>query len=222
MALYVASHYKNSPNDLQLMADAPAHHLFVLLGISCACWSYILDLQVSLFNQICLLGDIICRPRWWIKEPSSWYSLCSPGRPFVAKLLLNLSLILIHVTMPAFARFGFYFSILLWKDLLKWSLNPLQSCMWDFLVFNIVLLYSLALKWVWRATVKTMGTFSDLLIAVVLRLLKKTICISVDGYNFLFLHCCWAKLWDALGPLCPFLRFVKVLNLELHYILFRS
>ncbi|KAK9130064.1 hypothetical protein Sjap_010551 [Stephania japonica] len=32
MALYVASHYKNSPNDLQLLGDAPAHHLFVLLG----------------------------------------------------------------------------------------------------------------------------------------------------------------------------------------------
>lgn len=32
MALYVASHYKNSPNDLQLMSDAPAHHLFVLLA----------------------------------------------------------------------------------------------------------------------------------------------------------------------------------------------
>ncbi|QLL32776.1 hypothetical protein HG536_0D02980 [Torulaspora globosa] len=31
MALYVASHYKNSPNDLQLMSDAPAHQLFVLL-----------------------------------------------------------------------------------------------------------------------------------------------------------------------------------------------
>lgn len=31
MALYVASHYKNSPNDLQLMSDAPNHHLFVLL-----------------------------------------------------------------------------------------------------------------------------------------------------------------------------------------------
>ncbi|KAL5214541.1 hypothetical protein ABZP36_003693 [Zizania latifolia] len=30
MALYIASHYKNSPNDLQLMADAPAHHLFKL------------------------------------------------------------------------------------------------------------------------------------------------------------------------------------------------
>jgi len=31
MALYVAAHYKNQPNDLQLMSDAPAHHLFVLL-----------------------------------------------------------------------------------------------------------------------------------------------------------------------------------------------
>ena len=32
MALFVSSHYKNSPNDLQLMSDAPAHHIFVLLG----------------------------------------------------------------------------------------------------------------------------------------------------------------------------------------------
>ncbi|KAH9271157.1 hypothetical protein BASA83_006701 [Batrachochytrium salamandrivorans] len=31
MSLYVSSHYKNSPNDLQLLSDAPAHHLFVLL-----------------------------------------------------------------------------------------------------------------------------------------------------------------------------------------------
>ena len=31
MALFVASHYKNQPNDLQLISDAPAHHLFVLL-----------------------------------------------------------------------------------------------------------------------------------------------------------------------------------------------
>ena len=31
MALYVASHYKNSPNDLQLMSDAPGQRLFVLL-----------------------------------------------------------------------------------------------------------------------------------------------------------------------------------------------
>ena len=31
IALYVASHYKNSPNDLQLMSDAPAHLLYVLV-----------------------------------------------------------------------------------------------------------------------------------------------------------------------------------------------
>ncbi|CAF4951856.1 unnamed protein product [Pieris macdunnoughi] len=32
VAIYVSSHYKNSPNDLQLLADAPAHCLFVLLA----------------------------------------------------------------------------------------------------------------------------------------------------------------------------------------------
>lgn len=31
VALFVSSHYKNSPNDLHMMADAPAHHLFCLL-----------------------------------------------------------------------------------------------------------------------------------------------------------------------------------------------
>ncbi|ODV79981.1 putative ATPase [Suhomyces tanzawaensis NRRL Y-17324] len=31
MSLYVSSHYKNTPNDLQLMSDAPAHQLYVLL-----------------------------------------------------------------------------------------------------------------------------------------------------------------------------------------------
>lgn len=31
LALYVASHYKNSPNDLQLMSDAPSHQLYVLV-----------------------------------------------------------------------------------------------------------------------------------------------------------------------------------------------
>ncbi|KAH7027767.1 GNAT acetyltransferase 2-domain-containing protein [Microdochium trichocladiopsis] len=30
VALYVASHYKNTPDDLQLMSDAPSHELFVL------------------------------------------------------------------------------------------------------------------------------------------------------------------------------------------------
>uniref|UniRef100_A0A5S6QZA9 N-acetyltransferase domain-containing protein n=1 Tax=Trichuris muris TaxID=70415 RepID=A0A5S6QZA9_TRIMR len=32
MSIYVAAHYKNSPNDLQMISDAPSHHLFVLLG----------------------------------------------------------------------------------------------------------------------------------------------------------------------------------------------
>jgi N-acetyltransferase 10 len=32
MSLFVSSHYKNSPNDLQLLSDAPGHALFVLLG----------------------------------------------------------------------------------------------------------------------------------------------------------------------------------------------
>ncbi|KAF5727673.1 hypothetical protein HS088_TW22G01369 [Tripterygium wilfordii] len=56
MALYVASHYKNSPNDLQLMADAPAHHLFVLLGPVDESKNQLPDilcvLQVSLEGQI--------------------------------------------------------------------------------------------------------------------------------------------------------------------------
>ncbi|CDP12880.1 unnamed protein product [Coffea canephora] len=56
MALYVASHYKNSPNDLQLMADAPAHHLFVLLGPVDESKNHLPDIlcvvQVSLEGQI--------------------------------------------------------------------------------------------------------------------------------------------------------------------------
>ena len=31
MSIYVAAHYKNSPNDLQMLSDAPAHDVFVLL-----------------------------------------------------------------------------------------------------------------------------------------------------------------------------------------------
>lgn len=32
MSLFIGSHYKNSPNDLQMISDAPAHAIFVLLG----------------------------------------------------------------------------------------------------------------------------------------------------------------------------------------------
>ncbi|KAK4790926.1 hypothetical protein SAY86_031339 [Trapa natans] len=56
MALYVASHYKNSPNDLQLMADAPAHHLFVLLGPVDDSKNKLPDILCVI--QICLEGKI--------------------------------------------------------------------------------------------------------------------------------------------------------------------
>lgn len=32
MTIFVSSHYKNTPNDLQLLSDAPAHQVFVLMG----------------------------------------------------------------------------------------------------------------------------------------------------------------------------------------------
>ncbi|KAK6924169.1 putative tRNA binding domain [Dillenia turbinata] len=56
MALYVASHYKNSPNDLQLMADAPAHHLFVLLGPVDESKNQLPDILCVV--QVCLEGQI--------------------------------------------------------------------------------------------------------------------------------------------------------------------
>ncbi|KAL1506350.1 hypothetical protein ABEB36_005733 [Hypothenemus hampei] len=56
VALYVTSHYKNSPNDLQMMSDAPAHHLFCLLG-PVDPNSKILP-EVLVFIQVCLEGEI--------------------------------------------------------------------------------------------------------------------------------------------------------------------
>ncbi|CAM6087692.1 unnamed protein product [Calypogeia fissa] len=57
MALYVASHYKNTPNDLQLMSDAPAHHLFVLLGpVDDVTQNELPDILCVL--QVCLEGSI--------------------------------------------------------------------------------------------------------------------------------------------------------------------
>uniref|UniRef100_A0A0N5CEW9 RNA cytidine acetyltransferase n=1 Tax=Strongyloides papillosus TaxID=174720 RepID=A0A0N5CEW9_STREA len=32
MAIYVSAHYKNTPNDLQMLSDAPSHHIFVLMA----------------------------------------------------------------------------------------------------------------------------------------------------------------------------------------------
>ncbi|WJX27399.1 hypothetical protein P8452_16218 [Trifolium repens] len=56
MSLYVASHYMNSPNDLQLMSDAPAHHLFVLLGPIDESKNQLPDILCVI--QVCLEGQI--------------------------------------------------------------------------------------------------------------------------------------------------------------------
>eukprot|EP01132_Coremiostelium_polycephalum_P003792 gene3792-4718_t len=56
VGLFVSSHYKNSPNDLLLMSDAPDHHLFVLLGPvnenSNALPEILCAIQVSLEGEI--------------------------------------------------------------------------------------------------------------------------------------------------------------------------
>ncbi|GAB6021233.1 N-acetyltransferase 10 [Chamberlinius hualienensis] len=56
MSLYVASHYKNSPNDLQMLSDAPAHLLFCLLG-PVTPGSKVLP-EVLCVLQVCLEGEI--------------------------------------------------------------------------------------------------------------------------------------------------------------------
>jgi len=55
MALYVASHYKNTPNDLQMISDAPAHHLFCLLPPGKKTGSLP---EALCFIQVCLEGEI--------------------------------------------------------------------------------------------------------------------------------------------------------------------
>nr|XP_055030053.1 RNA cytidine acetyltransferase [Misgurnus anguillicaudatus] len=56
MALYVASHYKNSPNDLQMLSDAPAHHLFCLLPPVSPTQNSLPEVLAVV--QVCLEGEI--------------------------------------------------------------------------------------------------------------------------------------------------------------------
>uniref|UniRef100_A0A3Q2GWE7 RNA cytidine acetyltransferase n=1 Tax=Equus caballus TaxID=9796 RepID=A0A3Q2GWE7_HORSE len=56
MALYVASHYKNSPNDLQMLSDAPAHHLFCLLPPVPPTQNVLPEVLAVI--QVCLEGEI--------------------------------------------------------------------------------------------------------------------------------------------------------------------
>lgn len=55
VSIYVASHYKNTPNDLQMMSDAPAHHLFCLLGPVTKKDSLP---EILVVIQVCLEGQI--------------------------------------------------------------------------------------------------------------------------------------------------------------------
>ena len=56
MSLFVSSHYKNSPNDLQMLSDAPGHALFVLLAPTDANSSRLPDVLVAI--QVALEGSI--------------------------------------------------------------------------------------------------------------------------------------------------------------------
>ncbi|XP_040266633.1 RNA cytidine acetyltransferase [Bufo bufo] len=56
MVLYVASHYKNSPNDLQMLSDAPAHHLFCLLPPVPPTQNALPEVLAVI--QVCLEGEI--------------------------------------------------------------------------------------------------------------------------------------------------------------------
>lgn len=49
-SLFVSSHYKNSPNDLQLLADAPGHCIAILLG----------PLKKNKESQKATLPDVLC------------------------------------------------------------------------------------------------------------------------------------------------------------------
>ena len=55
VSIFVSSHYKNTPNDLQMMSDAPAHHIFVLLGPTTGSESLP---EVLCAVQVCLEGEI--------------------------------------------------------------------------------------------------------------------------------------------------------------------
>lgn len=56
ISLFVSSHYKNSPNDLQLLSDAPAHALFVLLAPTRSDTAKLPDVLCAI--QVCLEGRI--------------------------------------------------------------------------------------------------------------------------------------------------------------------
>jgi N-acetyltransferase 10 len=58
MSLYVSSHYKNTPNDLQMLSDAPAHHIFCLLGPIVNSKTLSGLPEILCVVQVCLEGEL--------------------------------------------------------------------------------------------------------------------------------------------------------------------
>lgn len=58
MSLYVSSHYKNTPNDLQMLSDAPAHHIFCLLGPIANSKTLSGLPEILCVVQVCLEGEL--------------------------------------------------------------------------------------------------------------------------------------------------------------------
>jgi len=56
MSIFVSSHYKNSPNDLQMLSDAPAHQIYVLCGSIADGSSELPDILCAV--QVCFEGHI--------------------------------------------------------------------------------------------------------------------------------------------------------------------
>ncbi|GMT28646.1 hypothetical protein PFISCL1PPCAC_19943, partial [Pristionchus fissidentatus] len=56
VSIYVSAHYKNQPNDLQMLSDAPAHHIFVLMAPVKEEEDNIP--QVLVMIQVCLEGSL--------------------------------------------------------------------------------------------------------------------------------------------------------------------
>lgn len=64
VSLYVASHYKNTPNDLLLMADAPAHRLFVLLAPVDEATNALPDILAVV--QVSYFSNDFPKHMWWV------------------------------------------------------------------------------------------------------------------------------------------------------------
>uniref|UniRef100_A0AC35TPU2 RNA cytidine acetyltransferase n=1 Tax=Rhabditophanes sp. KR3021 TaxID=114890 RepID=A0AC35TPU2_9BILA len=56
VSIYAAAHYKNSPNDLQVLSDAPNHHIFVLMAPVTEDQTKMPDILVML--QVCYEGNL--------------------------------------------------------------------------------------------------------------------------------------------------------------------